>query len=892
MNVGHRLIIRCTIILLLLAVVAAVPLHAENAAARKKWTFMLYMAADNNLESSADADLNELETIGSTENVNIVVQLDRIGRYSQDSEFKWPEAKRFFVKKDSNPKKFSSPVIQELGEIDMAAPESLLDFITWAARNYPAERYALIMWNHGTGWKEISPQIMASYDTIETDRRRNVPDSISAALNSISYNISYDDTSASSMDIPSLGATMAKVPGILGQPLDLLGFDACLMQMLEVAYEVRDYARYQVGAPDLEPDRGWPYDAILQKLAATPTMDGRKLGQSIVASYKASYEAGSQGNTSVVLSLIDLSKVKEFTTALEGLARTLKEGMQEIDAIDQAREEALKYVYKDYADLGHFIQLLSAKMKGSGVKSALGDLKSLLQGTAEERLVVSCARTGEKYKNSYGLAVFLPDREGFHTYKNRYKLLAMSKENGWFKFLQEYEAPSFPYIRIQDILLEDENRDGRFAPGELVTVGLQLRNLGTKPAVKARITLNSASEFIEQTSFALDLTELPAPRKEKIVSVFKFRIKPDAPLNQPVALSASLSGQQIPLSTAHTTFYLKSPFVSAGKVLLVYTDGFSPAAPVLQAMLRDSGVAFDVWDRSLDGNLRPDVLKRYMDGWVLLSVQDSSDQQKLANEEVESLSGFLKTGGRLVISGQDLPFSLRETPFLETLCKVKFVQDDTNVHVVKGLGGFLNGSTYQIYGGDGANNQKWPDEIDALPGASVIMKYEEGARDLANDSDMNGPNLRPSSPTRGIKSSGGAAVKVVDGYRLLFFAFGIEAVNSQVQRAAMVKAIASFMSPEISGQIQDMAGASRSRSRARSRTARDVALSAEMMGNLQERILKQVKQNLEQNPQLPARALETIRALPPESRSAVSSLERDLQGMVNFTRTQEQMPRR
>ncbi|HNV71100.1 MAG TPA: hypothetical protein PKO06_15465, partial [Candidatus Ozemobacteraceae bacterium] len=144
----------------------------------------------------------------------------------------------------------------------------------------------------------------------------------------------------------------------------------------------------------------------------------------------------------------------------------------------------------------------------------------------------------------------------------------------------------------------------------------------------------------------------------------------------------------------------------------------------------------------------------------------------------------------------------------------------------------------------------------------------------------------------GVKSSGGAAVRVVDGYRLLFFAFGIEAVNSQVQRAALMKEIVTFMTPEIGRQIQDLAGASRNRGRGRARTSRDVALSAEMMGNLQERILKQVKQNLEANPQTTVRALEMIRALPSDSRAAVSSLERDLQGMVNFSRMQEPAPQR
>ena len=383
MKAGHRTIISIALFTLLLSGILALPVWAENSPAKKKWTFMLFMAADNNLESSADADLNELEAVGSTEHLNIVVQLDRIGRYSQDSEFKWPECKRFLLKKDNSPKKFTSPVIQEIGEVDMAAPETLLDFVSWSAQNYPAEHYALIIWNHGTGWKEVSPQIMASYDTVGSTGGNGLPDSMNAAFNAISYNISYDDTSASSMDIPSLGVTVARIPGILGKPLDLLGFDACLMQMLEVAYEVADHACYQVAAPDLEPDRGWPYDAILQKLAASPDMDGRKLGQAVVSSYKASYEAGTQGNTSVVLSLIDLSKVKAFASALEEFSRTLKANILEIDAIDQAREESLKYVYKDYADLGHFIQLLGQKLKNTRVKNAVGELVRMLSGSAE-----------------------------------------------------------------------------------------------------------------------------------------------------------------------------------------------------------------------------------------------------------------------------------------------------------------------------------------------------------------------------------------------------------------------------------------------------------------------------------------------------------------------------
>ena len=526
------------------------------------------------------------------------------------------------------------------------------------------------------------------------------------------------------------------------------------------------------------------------------------------------------------------------------------------------------------------------------MKKAVVEVLSFLEGSGEKKLVLANAHAGEKYQESRGMAIYLPDRSGFRTYKNRYKLLSMSKECGWFSFLQESETPAIPYIRIQEVQLEDENRDGRFAPGEAVTIRLLLKNLGSKPATKATTALSISSPNIVDGKMAQEILQLPKPGSEKIVTAFKIQIKPDAALNSEVPLEVSIAGPKIPVSTARTSFYVKSPFQSAGKVLLVITDGFSPAAPILQAMLRDNQATFDIWDRSLDGNLKPDVLKRYAEGWVLVSVQDSSDQQQLAHEEVTALSGFAKTGGRIVLSGQDLAFSLRDTSFLKDVCKLQFIQDDTNVHVVAGKDGFAGGSTYQIYGGDGANNQKWPDEIDSLPGGTTIMKFDEGARDLANDDDMNGPNLKPSSLSRGVKSTGGAGVKVVDGYRLMFFSFGIEAVNSLPQRNVLFKDILAFMNPETARQIRDLSTASRRRTVNRPRTTHALLENVELVNNLQTRILKEIRQNSEADPQAAARALQQVQLLPQENRSAIADFERDLQSMVKFSETQENPPLR
>ena len=172
---------------------------------------MIFMAADNNLEGGTSADINELEKVGSTANVNFVAQVDRIGEYSADTEWKWSGTKRFFITKDQNVSKVTSKAVADLGEVDMASQEALVDFVKWTKENYPAKKYALILWNHGTGWKEIQPSIM------EADEDYSFSPSFNTAFDNISYNISYDNTSKSSMDIPSLRNTMAAVVEELGQ---------------------------------------------------------------------------------------------------------------------------------------------------------------------------------------------------------------------------------------------------------------------------------------------------------------------------------------------------------------------------------------------------------------------------------------------------------------------------------------------------------------------------------------------------------------------------------------------------------------------------------------------------------------------------------------------------
>lgn len=109
----------------------------------REWTFMVYLAGDNDLESYGQADLLELKEVGSDARVAFVAQFDRRQQGS---------TQRYYLRQ-------GTPLEQDvvdggLGETNTGDPRELVRFVYWAAEHYPARRHALVLWNHGVGWKE------------------------------------------------------------------------------------------------------------------------------------------------------------------------------------------------------------------------------------------------------------------------------------------------------------------------------------------------------------------------------------------------------------------------------------------------------------------------------------------------------------------------------------------------------------------------------------------------------------------------------------------------------------------------------------------------------------------------------------------------------------------
>ncbi len=259
-----------------------------------KWTFMVYVAGYNSLSSFAGKDLAEMRKVGSSDGLKVAVFVKRLEQQA---------AHRIIVGKDGKAEER-----ENLGKnVDSGSPQTLLDFIRWAKLKAPAERYALIIWNHGSGWDPldfdelyehvkavgVTPRELSVRATSQLGRSLFRP-TLETALskpNAGARAIASDDGTGHSLDTLELGEVLAKAHKELGRPLDLLGMDACLMSCLEVAYQSEKDVRAVVSSEELEPGDGWPYDKILADLRSNPSMDGAALGRVVVKRYIESYKA-------------------------------------------------------------------------------------------------------------------------------------------------------------------------------------------------------------------------------------------------------------------------------------------------------------------------------------------------------------------------------------------------------------------------------------------------------------------------------------------------------------------------------------------------------------------------------------------------------------------------
>jgi hypothetical protein len=412
----------------------------------KEWTVMVYLAGDNNLDSAGVVDLKEMKKVGSTEQINVIAQFDREGKDIATN--------RYYIRKGGT---LAKDVVGNLGETNMGDPRVLEDFIKWGIKNYPAEHYLVVVWNHGNGWNDenvyrvarnmmklnikrrgevVLPAKGAQKDSVSIRRIRAIGGkkfrhalfhtSIMKAITT--RGIAYDDDAQDFLDNIEMKRLLASTKKILKRKIDILGMDACMMSMAEVVYQLRDSVSLTVGSEEVEPGDGWPYDRILAKLAKKPAMTPNELATTIVNEYVASYPA----NAGVTQSACDLSKAGLLASAVDQLADGLNSHLSDAAVratVMECRLQTQAYDTPDYIDLYDFCNLLESKTGFDDIRAACSAVKNMIQ---RDGVVIRSGYKGKNVKHSNGLSIYFPQK----SLSSLYATLDFTKKTSWGKFLE------------------------------------------------------------------------------------------------------------------------------------------------------------------------------------------------------------------------------------------------------------------------------------------------------------------------------------------------------------------------------------------------------------------------------------------------------------------------
>lgn len=362
----------------------------------KAWTVLIYMNGANDLEEFATDNANMMEAMGSNANVNIVLQFKRMSGYDT-SDGNWIGTRRYYITKDTNTSHVSSTVLSEKAILDMGNKQTLQDFIQWGIATYPAQHYCLVIWNHGAGWRSVK-----------------LPNTRAAATNTLTRGVSYDDEFGTHIETTDLPSAMDLGNG---QKWDLLAWDASLMQMCEVDYEIRDKVQYIVGSEESPPGLGYPYHLWLQDLQNNITWDGKALGTDIAQKTMTFYQGSASpwgsndwGSSGITQSVIDASKMDGVAATVNTLGSALMNAKGTYStAIANDRSLADSYDYPENRDLKDFTRLLATKdsatgltvSNDSGVSSAISQVNSAISAA------VLYNTRGSGHSGSNGLAILL-----------------------------------------------------------------------------------------------------------------------------------------------------------------------------------------------------------------------------------------------------------------------------------------------------------------------------------------------------------------------------------------------------------------------------------------------------------------------------------------------------
>lgn len=497
----------------------------------KEWSIMVYMAGGMDVSDEARSCLLDMKRIGSTQKFHLVAQFDSgsestsTKRYYLEKFKKGEFVERPFRKlqyspdllsillnparrtlsdidtlvrtgvlshklRDSIKAKLDEPqnvqrlswdpdwintlildsilednIEQELGQTNAGDPKRLVEFINWATREYPAKYKMLIIWGHGSG-------LSVAWDYPPNQQVRGA---IKQKIDSL--------TAA------ELRSAFEK---LVVEKIDLVGFNSCLMGMIEVYHELSHRANYCVASEGLTPKTGWPYYEILQtleekasetvpevfskmvcdkyiqrceetvELAQNGYVPGMGLGKGpdLVKAIEAKGPNLAKGpnmapeefaeRRGMDISVCALANTKPVVTGMKILVSKLQEEFnlnslnhkRILSEVLAAHSVSQSYFNGDYVDLSDFCKKLQALTSDQEIRDACRQvIRSINGADNRDRLCIYRQSTKKPLQNSFGVSLYFPWGDwGDSKVLERYNGLKFITDTGWGEFLKEYRA--------------------------------------------------------------------------------------------------------------------------------------------------------------------------------------------------------------------------------------------------------------------------------------------------------------------------------------------------------------------------------------------------------------------------------------------------------------------
>lgn len=326
------------------------------------YTLMVYLCGSD-LESEdgyASDDISEMLESQIAKEVNLLVYTGGATNWYNDSIS--DRRNQIFKVENGN----LSLVDDSIGMAFMSNPETLIYFLNYAKNNYSANKYGLILWDHGGG-----------------------------AVSGFGYD-ENEENEEETLTIDELKYALDQ----FGNKLDFVGFDACLMANVETAYAIRNNANYLVASEELEPGTGWNYKKVINQLSKDTSQNFEALGKTIIDSYIKSNN-GFFGSDAT-LSMINLNEMNTVYSNLDRFMSDIK---------------TQKFDTNEYSDVSKKIKETKSFADGEIDTIDLVDFATKINVSSSNELINSIKKcvvynsVTDLVEDSNGLSIYFPNKE-------------------------------------------------------------------------------------------------------------------------------------------------------------------------------------------------------------------------------------------------------------------------------------------------------------------------------------------------------------------------------------------------------------------------------------------------------------------------------------------------